>query len=547
MSRAREFIRHASISKRIGAIMLLVIALTGAVVFVSLQGLSALNEQLDSTVVEQSRAAELVGGMLEESRRLSENARHAVSATTPEERDAALEQLEVSKKAFGERVDAISAQLKDAPELQQAMQEGLSSFVISAVKASRLMKAGRQADAERELLHSFDPKLLAYVLTTVAGVSEHTDKAVRAVGDSGEAAYARTLSILTGILFAIALAAVVGHWLVRRTVIKPVQRVARAAEQLSQGSFEIDLASDSRDECGEMLRAMASLREQLASMIGAIRSASQSIRSTADSLADGNQELSSRSHEQANALRSASSALESLNEMAKRSAEHAQRVSADMQAAYDAAQRGDKVIAQVITTMQATSESSRKIVNTVGMIHEIAFKTNILALNAAVEAARAGEHGRGFAVVAAEVRTLAGKSATAAKEIEAIIADSAATVATGSKLAADAGVAIENIVKQVHAMTSRMGEINNASHEQSRRAEEVTHAIAQIDQGTQSNVDMVSQATQSTEMLRDEARALTASIAEFTHEQVSQNVRTADAVEHASISDDDAVEHEQAA
>ena len=531
-----------SISKRIGAIMLLVIALTVAVAFVSLRGLSELNKQLDSTVAEQSRAADLVGGMLEESRRLSDSARRAVEAATPEERDIALAQLENSKKAFGERVDAISAQLQDAPELQQAMQEGLSSFVISAVKAGRLIKAGRQADAERELLNSFDPKLLAYVLTTVAGVSEHTEKQVRQVGDSGHAAYTRTLSILSAILGAIALAAVTGHWILRRTVIKPVQRVARAAEQLSRGSFDVDLVSESKDECGEMLRAMTSLREQLASMIGAIRSASHSITSAADSLADGNQELSSRSHEQADALRSASSALESLNEMAKRSAEHAQRVTADMQAAYDAAQRGDKVIAQVITTMQATSESSRKIVNTVGMIHEIAFKTNILSLNAAIEAARAGEHGRGFAVVAAEVRTLAGKSATAAKEIEAIIADSAATVAAGSKLAADAGVAIENIVKQVHAMTSRMNEISNASHEQSRRAEEVTHAIAQIDQGTQSNVDMVSQAGNSTEQLRGEARALTASIAEFTHEQ-------AHAAPRASTPSDsiEAELHEQAA
>jgi len=531
-----------SISKRIGAIMLLVIALTVAVAFVSLRGLSELNKQLDSTVAEQSRAADLVGGMLEESRRLSDSARRAVEAATPEERDIALAQLENSKKTFGERVDAISAQLQDAPELQQAMQEGLSSFVISAVKAGRLIKAGRQADAERELLNSFDPKLLAYVLTTVAGVSEHTEKQVRQVGDSGHAAYTRTLSILSAILGAIALAAVTGHWILRRTVIKPVQRVARAAEQLSQGSFDVDLVSESKDECGEMLRAMTSLREQLASMIGAIRSASHSITSAADSLADGNHELSSRSHEQADALRSASSALESLNEMAKRSAEHAQRVTADMQAAYDAAQRGDKVIAQVITTMQATSESSRKIVNTVGMIHEIAFKTNILSLNAAIEAARAGEHGRGFAVVAAEVRTLAGKSATAAKEIEAIIADSAATVAAGSKLATDAGIAIENIVKQVHAMTSRMSEISNASHEQSRRAEEVTHAIAQIDQGTQSNVDMVSQAGNSTEQLRSEARALTASIAEFTHEQAHAAPRA------STLSDSVEAElHEQAA
>lgn len=506
-----------SVGRRIGLIMFLTMLLTGAVAAVSLRGLATLNGRLDHTVAEQLEAAQLVTKMLDESHRLSVSARKAAAAATPEERAAALAELDAAKKSLGERVDEISARLKDAPELQTALQEGLSSFVISAVKVGRLMQAGRQQDAERELMSSFDPKLLAYVLMTVSGVSEHTERSVQAVADSGHRAYNRTLTVLMPILFAVVSAVVASHWLMRRTVIQPVRRVARAAEQLAQGRFDIDLETTSRDECGEMLRAMAALREQLATMIETIRSASQAVEGTADQLADGNQELSARSQAQARALREASESLESLNVMAKQSADVAQSASRDMQAAFGTAQQGNTVISRVVVTMEATALASRRIADTVGMIDEIAFKTNILALNAAVEAARAGEHGRSFAVVAAEVRELAGKSASAAKEIAALIAESSATVVDGTRLVAEAGVSIENIVRQVQAAADRMNDICNASRDQSRRADQVTGAIAEIDQGTQRNVAMVSQAAESTETLRNEARALTASVAEFTH------------------------------
>lgn len=506
-----------SVGRRIGLIMFLTMLLTGAVAAVSLRGLATLNGRLDHTVAEQLEAAQLVTKMLDESHRLSASVRKAAAAATPEERAAALAELDAAKKSLGERVDEISARLKDAPELQTALQEGLSSFVISAVKVGRLMQAGRQQDAERELMSSFDPKLLAYVLMTVSGVSEHTERSVQAVADSGHRAYNRTLTVLMPILFAVVSAVVASHWLMRRTVIQPVRRVARAAEQLAQGRFDIDLETTSRDECGEMLRAMAALREQLATMIETIRSASQAVAGTADQLADGNQELSARSQAQARALREASESLESLNVMAKQSADVAQSASRDMQAAFGTAQQGNTVISRVVVTMEATALASRRIADTVGMIDEIAFKTNILALNAAVEAARAGEHGRSFAVVAAEVRELAGKSASAAKEIAALIAESSATVVDGTRLVAEAGVSIENIVRQVQAAADRMNDICNASRDQSRRADQVTGAIAEIDHGTQRNVAMVSQAAESTETLRNEARALTASVAEFTH------------------------------
>jgi methyl-accepting chemotaxis protein len=508
-----------SVSHRIGVITLLTMVLIAAVAFVSLRGLHTLNSELDRTVREQSQAATLVGAMLQETERLSDSARLAASAPTPEARDAALTQLDASKKALGERVDTISARMSNAPELQKALQEGFSSFVISAVKASRLIKAGNTADAERELLTSFDPKLLSYVLMTINGISQHTEHSVQAVAATGHGAYNRTLALLLPILFAVAAGMVVSHLLLRWTVIKPVQRVARAAEQLAQGTFDIDLTSTSRDECGDMLHAMASLRGQLAAMIDAISSASSSVANTADALAEDNHDLSSRTNEQARAFRDASRALEALNVMAQKSAEGARQVSDDMQQAFSSAERGNAVIVEAVATMQTTAESCRRIADTVGMIDEIAFKTNILALNAAVEAARAGEHGRSFAVVAAEVRELAGKCATAAKEIAALIGGSVVAVTQGSQLVGEAGAAMETIVRQVRDATGRMAEISAASREQSMRAGQVTHAMSEIDSGTQRNAGMVSQAAASTETLRNEARALMSSVSEFSQQQ----------------------------
>jgi methyl-accepting chemotaxis protein len=303
--------------------------------------------------------------------------------------------------------------------------------------------------------------------------------------------------------------------------VKPVQRVAQAASLLARGQFDLDLSSQAHDECGDMLRAMTSLREQLAQMIGAIQATSASVAHTADELADSNQDLSARTSDQAVAFRQASRALADLNSMARQSAQSAQGVSRAMHSAFGAAQEGHSVINEVASTMQATAEASRRIAATVGMIDEIAFKTNILALNAAVEAARAGEHGRSFAVVAAEVRALASKCAGAAKEITSLIAHSSETVTQGTRLVTRAGTAIETLVAQVQAAATRVDEISQASLDQSRRADEVTSAMTQIDAGTQQNAEMASAATHAMQSLREEARALAASAAAFSKADVA--------------------------
>jgi len=517
----------ASVSRRIGLMLVLVASFTSAVAVVSLRGLHALNSQLDTTIAQQRHAEQLVTRMLQESQRLSDGARHAAAATTAEERTAALAELDIAKKALGERIDEISAQIGDAPELQTALRDGFSAFVISAVKSSRLLQAGRQQEAERELLLGFDPKLLSYVLMTISGVSQHTAHTVQNVADSGHREYSDTLRVLLPAL-GIATAALLGSmWLLHRTVLIPVRRVAHAAEQLAAGCFDVDLAVESHDECGEMLQAMTRLRQQLSTMIAAIHAASGHLISTADDLAGNNQQLSLRSQAQSQNLLQTVRAIDALNQMAQRSAEQARGASREMHDVCKNAEQGNEVIDAVISNMQATTQASRRMATAITAIHEIAFKTNILALNAAVEAARAGEHGRSFAVVAAEVRALASKSATAAREIEALIVDSTQAVERGTRMVGSAGGVIRNIVQQVQTATSQMSQISTAGEQQSRCASEVTTAVGAVDVLTQQTAEMVVEAAQSAEKLRSQAHALQASVAQFAVASVTQRVTAA--------------------
>jgi methyl-accepting chemotaxis protein len=274
----------------------------------------------------------------------------------------------------------------------------------------------------------------------------------------------------------------------------------------------VDLRQGDKDS---MLFAMKAMRDSLAEIVGQVRSGTDTIASASSQIASGNLDLSSRTEEQASSLEETASSMEELTSTVKQNADNARQANQLASSASEVAERGGAVVSQVVDTMASINESSKKIVDIIGVIDSIAFQTNILALNAAVEAARAGEQGRGFAVVASEVRTLAQRSAAAAKEIKGLIGDSVSKVDAGAKLVDHAGATMEEIVASVRNVTDIMSEITAASQEQTAGIEQINVAISQMDQVTQQNASLVEEAAAAAESMQEQAGKLARVVAVF--------------------------------
>ena len=264
-----------------------------------------------------------------------------------------------------------------------------------------------------------------------------------------------------------------------------------------------------------MLFAMKTMRDSLADIVGQVRGGTDTIAAASSQIASGNLDLSSRTEEQASSLEETASSMEELTSTVKQNADNARQANQLASSASEVAERGGAVVSQVVDTMASINESSRKIVDIIGVIDSIAFQTNILALNAAVEAARAGEQGRGFAVVASEVRTLAQRSAAAAKEIKGLIGDSVSKVDAGAKLVDHAGATMEEIVTSVRNVTDIMSEITAATQEQTAGIEQINVAISQMDQVTQQNASLVEEAAAAAESMQEQAAKLARVVAVF--------------------------------
>ncbi len=302
---------------------------------------------------------------------------------------------------------------------------------------------------------------------------------------------------------------------VRSMVTRPLAKVTRAAQEIAAGDLTTSLEVHSRDEIGELTGAMNGISQGLAGVVGNVRLGTDTIAVAAREIASGNADLSSRTEAQASSLEQTASSMEELSSTVKQNAENARQANQLAQSASAVAIKGGAVVAQVVGTMGSINASSKKIVDIIAVIDGIAFQTNILALNAAVEAARAGEQGRGFAVVAAEVRSLAQRSAGAAKEIKTLIGDSVEQVNVGAKLVDQAGATMDEIVASVKRVTDIMCEISAASHEQSAGIEQVNQAIGHIDEMTQQNAALVEQAMAAAASLQDQAETLVQAVSVF--------------------------------
>jgi methyl-accepting chemotaxis protein len=332
--------------------------------------------------------------------------------------------------------------------------------------------------------------------------------------DTSTLAKASQVLLGAGTLVAVALGALLG-FTVTRSIVRPVQQGKQAAENIADGDLTHPIVAAGNDETGQLLQALAAMQSRLASIVGNVRHSAEGVATASAEIASGNNDLSARTEQQASALEETAASMEELGSTVRQNADNARQANQLAMSASTVAKQGGDVVAEVVDTMKGINDSSKKIADIISVIDGIAFQTNILALNAAVEAARAGEQGRGFAVVAGEVRSLAQRSAEAAKEIKGLIGTSVERVERGTALVDKAGATMTEVVSAIRRVTDIMGEISAASSEQSSGVSQVGEAITQMDQATQQNAALVEQSAAAADSLKTQAGQLVDAVAVF--------------------------------
>ena len=322
------------------------------------------------------------------------------------------------------------------------------------------------------------------------------------------------------------------RWLVK-TITQPLDQAVQVAERIGAGDLSVQVKVSREDEFGVLLKALDHMAQHLRTVVMQVRQGVDSVSSAAGQIASGNQDLSMRTEQSAASLQETAASIEQLTSTVNQSADSSRQANQLAATAMDAAVRGGDVVQQVVRSMEEINASSRKISDIIGVIDGIAFQTNILALNAAVEAARAGEQGRGFAVVAGEVRSLAQRSAEAAKEIKTLIEASVGTVDAGSQQVMQAGERMHEIVASVRHVTDLIGEISAATHEQREGFGQVNQSVATLDQMTQQNAALVEESSAAANAMHEQAQRLKQAVEIFTIEQTHMAVATAKRVEPA--------------
>ncbi len=359
-------------------------------------------------------------------------------------------------------------------------------------------------------------------LTSFNGMVDLIDKDVEFQTKGGEVAYAasqtafaQTRWAVVGLLVSALLIGAILALAITRSIVVPISRAVTVAETVAAGDLTSDVRVDSADETGQLLGALKQMNDSLVNIVTSVRHSSDSIATGSAEIANGNADLSQRTEEQASNLEETAASMEELTATVKQNSDTARQATQLAGTASQSAEKGMQVVNQVVSTMGEISASSRKIVDIIGVIDGIAFQTNILALNAAVEAARAGEQGRGFAVVAAEVRSLAQRSANAAKEIKTLIGASVEKVESGSRQVQEAGVSMGDIVTQVKRVNDLISEISAASLEQTSGIGQIGDAVNQLDQVTQQNAALVEESAAAAESLKHQAAQLAQTVAVF--------------------------------
>ena len=438
--------------------------------------------------------------------------------------DASLEPYQLGNANFKKYLEKARELTADNPAQQQrlqliteAEQRWLNTAIEPAITLRRAVRDGReQMAAVTTLEQAGKGKAEMDNMRRLLGEMDRAESSLLAVR-AEEAAALKSVTgntLIIGGIVSVALAMLLAWWLANN-ITRPLALAVRLARQVAGGDLTARIEVRSRDETGELLSALKDMNASLVHIVSGVRRGTDMIATASSQIATGNLDLSSRTEQQASSLEETASSMEELTSTVQQNSANAREANRMAQAASDIASSGGGVVSRVVETMEEINASSRKIVDIISVIDGIAFQTNILALNAAVEAARAGEQGRGFAVVATEVRSLAQRSAAAAKEIKSLISDSVAKVESGSVLVNEAGDTMREIVESVQRVTGMINEISAAGEEQRSGIEQVSQAVGQMDQVTQQNAALVEEAAAASQALQEQAQELAQAVSVF--------------------------------
>nr|WP_198984185.1 methyl-accepting chemotaxis protein [Herbaspirillum sp. ASV7] len=512
------------IGVRLGLLSALLLAATA---FVGIRGWMVLGEIYDQGSVAMEKAA-----LIEQSVDAARSAQVQFKIQVQEWKNTLLRGKDPDaftkyRQAFIDESAATQAKLKtleslmprigmeagSAVKAQQAHAELLEKY-LAALKSYVPDDPGSVARVD-EQVKGVDRLPTKMIDDVVAAVLAHSHTMREAMNADSLSDYRQARALLLASITIALLAGVGITWWLARSIVRPLGEAVQIARTVASGDLRSQVQIIGKDETAQLLHSLKEMNDNLAGIVSEVRTGTGAITVAATEIASGNRDLSERTEEQAGSLEETAASMEEITSTVQKNAENTHHAHQLADQASGVARRGGEMVGAVVQTMQAIEESSHRIVEIISVIDGIAFQTNILALNAAVEAARAGEQGRGFAVVASEVRSLAQRSATAAREIKELIDDSVGKITAGSSLVNGAGGTMEEIIGAIQKVAAIMDEINTANREQSAGIDEVNKAVVQMDSVTQQNAALVEQAAAAAESLQFQAEALSQAVAVF--------------------------------
>lgn len=501
----------------------IIVCLMFSIAGIGLFGLTSLVGELRHIVENQHSKIEHIHAIIDEAGAISVAVRNVLLTDNPEEARLQLARVDNGRQFMGEMLQTLDASFaaEDAQgkQAQQTLHTEYAAYTVELVKLARAFAKGRSDIAKETLATGVQPRLLSY-LAALRQLKDYEAKLMKQAREGAERAYVNGRNaILAIMLFATMLTGLLAYVLTRGITI-PLQRAAEVTATIAQGDLTQTIAASGRDEAAVLMRGIDAMQIGLVAIVSEVRVTTTSILDASSQLATGNADLSSRTEEQAATLEETASSMEEFSSTVKQTTERMRSADSLAVAASRSAATGNQIAASAVAKIAEVNQSAKRISDIIGVIDGIAFQTNILALNAAVEAARAGEQGRGFAVVASEVRSLAQRSATAAKEIKALIATTQTHVEDGTTLVNRAGEAMNGVVEAIQQVSTIFGEITLASREQSTGIDQVTRAVAQMEEVTQQNAALVEESAAAAESMREQAMLLSQLVSRFKLENV---------------------------